>query len=74
MQKDDAPIFWKTPAFNESQSVGAEQLACPPLSMGTDTCYTTHTSTPQPHNRKLEQIIVTGKAMRTTNFPHGIIQ
>jgi len=74
MKKDDAPIFWKTPALNESQSVGVEQLACPPFSMVTDTCYITRTSTPEPHNRKLEQIEAAGKAMHTTNIPLGSIQ
>lgn len=42
--------------------------------MGTNICCTICTSTPQPRNRKLEQITVAGKAMRTTNFPLGGIQ
>lgn len=69
MQKDDVPMFWKTPAPNKSQLVAVEQLACPPFSMGIDIYCTSHTSTHHPKNRESKQTAAVGKMKHATNYP-----
>lgn len=69
MQKDDAPMFWVTLDSNESQSIGAEQLMCPPFLMGTDVRCTTLTSTHHNQNRESKQTTTVGKATHATNSP-----
>lgn len=69
MEKDDVPMVWKTPATKAIQSTGAEQLARPPFSVGTDICCKTCTSTYWPQNNELKQSAVVGEVTRTTSSP-----
>jgi len=66
MQKDDAPVVWKTPTPNESQPARVGQLASPPFPMGTNICCTICTSAHHPQTRESEQTTV---ARKETSLP-----
>lgn len=65
---------WKPLASNENQVARMKQLACSPVSMGTDVGSAIHNCTLQTKGRQSEPVSTVGKVMCTTNDPLGSIQ